>query len=85
MLILLLREIVVAKIEGSFAELGVHRWLVRPPDSSLLPGTPLLPARYLHGLRAEDLKKESVGVAFTNVRHLTDTGIELVRKNISTD
>jgi O-methyltransferase len=82
MLALLLREIVVAKIPGSMAELGVHHgWSARLIHH-------YCPERHFYlldtfaGFASADLKKESIGVSFNERPAFDDTSIELVRKNI---
>ena len=82
MLALLLREIVVSKIPGSFAELGVHHgWSARlihhycPERRFYLLDT-------FEGFAAADLKRESFGIGFNAQPAFGDTSIELVRKNI---
>jgi O-methyltransferase len=82
MLVLLLREILISKIPGSLAELGVHHgWSARlihhycPERRFYLLDT-------FAGFTTTDLKKESLGVVFNQQQAFDDTNIELVRKNI---
>lgn len=82
MLALLLREIVLAEIPGSFAELGVHHgWSARlihhycPERRFYLLDT-------FEGFASADLKNESLHVSFNEQPAFADTSIELVRKNI---
>jgi O-methyltransferase len=82
MLVLLLREIVLAKVPGSLAELGVHHgWSARlihhycPERRFYLLDT-------FEGFATADLKTESLGVIFNQHPAFDDTSIELVRKNI---
>jgi len=82
MLVLLLREMIVSKIPGSMAELGVHHgWSARlihhycPERSFYLLDT-------FKGFAAADLKTESVRVGFNTAPAFDDTSIELVRKII---
>lgn len=82
MLALLLREIIVAKIPGSLAELGVHHgWSARlihhycPERRFYLLDT-------FKGFASADLEKESLGVVFNEQAAFNDTSVALVRKNI---
>ncbi len=82
MLVLLLRDIIVAKIPGSLAELGVHHgWSARlihhycPERRFYLLDT-------FAGFAPTDLKRESLGVSYNEQPAFADTSLELVRKNI---
>ena len=83
MIALLLREIVVNHVPGSFAELGVHHgWSARlihhycPERRFYLLDT-------FAGFTAHDLKHETVAVGFNAGPAFADTTVELVRANIA--
>ena len=82
MLALLLREIVVARIPGSLAELGVHHGWSARLIHHYCPDRRFYLLDTFEGFAASDLKQESLGVGFNEQPAFNDTSIELVRKTI---
>jgi O-methyltransferase len=82
MLVLLLREIVTAKIPGSFAELGVHHGWSARLIHHYCPERRLYLLDTFTGFADQDLKSESIAVGFNQQRAFNDTNVEFVRQNI---
>lgn len=83
MLVLLLRELVVAKVPGAMAELGVHHGWSARLIHHYVPERRFYLLDTFEGFKTADLKAESVPVGFNAAPAFDDTSIELVRKNIS--
>ncbi len=83
MLVLLLREIVVGKVPGSMAELGVHHGGSARLIHHYCPERRFYLLDTFTGFTEADLKAESLAVAFNTAPAFNDTNVDLVRKNIA--
>lgn len=83
MLILLLREILTARVPGSFAELRVHQGASARLIHHYCPERRLYLLDTFTGFTPEDLEAESMAVGFNKTPAFNDTSVEMVRRNIA--
>lgn len=83
MLALLLREIVVAQVPGSLAELGVHQGASARLIHHYCPERRFYLLDTFEGFAAKDLKAEGMPVGFNGEAAFANTSLELARRNIA--
>jgi O-methyltransferase len=83
MLVLLLREIVVAQILGSFAELGVHHGHSARLIHHYCPERRFYLLDTFEGFSSADLKNETVPVDYNQKIAFNDTSVDFVLANIA--
>jgi O-methyltransferase len=83
MLLLLLREIIIRKVPGAMAELGVHRGTSARLLHHYCPERKLYLFDTFTGFAAADFAKESIKIGYNQQQQFTDTDVDIVLRAIS--